>query len=115
MEEAPERRHVAGGDGLDRRFELGEGRGRTSERVDVRGKLRPALKSMHAGDDELRVGKCTGVRSSVGRAQLLPGECFDLIDALIDPRTTIAIAGCQGARQAREPVGGPRTYRVAPA
>jgi hypothetical protein len=68
---------------------------------------------MHPRDDELRVGECTDGRSSVGRGQRLPGEVFNLIDALIEPRTKIAVAGCQRARQALDPVGGPRAYRVA--
>jgi hypothetical protein len=55
----------------------------------------------------------TFARSSVGRGQLLRGEVFNLIDALIEPRTTIAVARFQSARQALDPVGGPRTYRVA--
>src|SRR5262249_28845126 len=90
-EQEPERRHVAGDDGLDRGFELRKGRGRARERVDVRGELRPALEPVHARDDILRVGKRTCVRSPAGRGHLLPGEVLNLTDASIEPRTMIAI------------------------
>ena len=51
--------------------------------------------------DELRVGKCAFTRSSFRRGQFPPGELFNLIYALIEPRTTNAVARFQRARLAR--------------
>lgn len=52
-------RNVAGDNGIDGGLEALRARAGVCERIDVRGKFRPAREAMRTRDDELRVGQAT--------------------------------------------------------